>query len=392
VSFDPQRVELQWKDRRWQLVANGVVLKDFGHYESEGRQALRLVRELRLNSLGTVGAPRPILEYWLVNGEAPRGQPAGLRVVPLDTASVRAEPLQGQWCLRDDQRILFNFGQQADAARQAEGIIQRHGFTHIGYLGQASPVMLVFLTNPAPAVSGARVTPVRFPDPRLPGLLAQRRSASRPGETGGASAPGAPGMMPSLPSQPLPSGAPRPTTPGMMPVSLPQLPQLQQAGLPGSLVPGMANLGDRVPVDAQQVAVRQDGKDWKLVLGSHLIANFGQNRADAHLAQAALRYYRCTEQVLVGSPRPVFSYFLSNGQAPRGLMLGLKNVPFRPEALMVREHGGSWVLQDGSRAVLSFGDGREAQQVLQAIRQHRFDRLCQIGQGEQGMLLLVRSR
>ena len=50
-------------------------------------------------------------------------------------------------------------------------------------------------------------------------------------------------------------------------------------------------------------------------MGNHVLANFGPNEGDARLAQAALRYYRCTEQVFIGNPRPMLSYFLANGRS-----------------------------------------------------------------------------
>src|SRR5437879_20549 len=78
VTFDLQRVELQWVDKHWQIVAGDMLLKDFGAREAEARQALQTIQELRLNQLGTVGAPRPIMEYWLSDGQPPHGNIAGL--------------------------------------------------------------------------------------------------------------------------------------------------------------------------------------------------------------------------------------------------------------------------------------------------------------------------
>jgi len=138
--------------------------------------------------------------------------------------------------------------------------------------------------------------------------------------------------------------------------------------------------------------VRRDSNDWKLAMGNHVVANFGPNQAEAQLAQAALRYYRCTEQVFVGNPRPVFSYFLSNGQAPHGTSFAFNAVTFRPEALSVRQLGSSYVLYDGNQVVLSFGErATEALQSLQVIQQYKFDRLTTFGRGDQSMMLLVRT-
>src|SRR5207248_3088661 len=96
MTFDPRLAELHWVDNRWQLEAGGVFLKDFGRRENEARQVLHLVRELRLTERGTVGTPQPVMEYWLANGQAPQGSLPGLRLLPLDLASLHVEPIQGQ--------------------------------------------------------------------------------------------------------------------------------------------------------------------------------------------------------------------------------------------------------------------------------------------------------
>ena len=139
---------------------------------------------------------------------------------------------------------------------------------------------------------------------------------------------------------------------------------------------------DRVAIDTRQLQVRRDGNDWKLAVGNHVIANFGPNQADAQLAQAALRYYRVTEQVFVGNPRPMFSYFLSNGQAPHGTTYAFNAVTFRPDSLQVRQLGATYVLYDGTQVLMSFGErATEAQQALEAIQRYKFDRMTTIGRG-----------
>src|SRR5262245_37386430 len=65
VNFDPQQVRIGWNNRRWQLVHQGHVLKDFGLCEQDARTAFGLIHELGLTQLGTVGTPQPVMEYWL---------------------------------------------------------------------------------------------------------------------------------------------------------------------------------------------------------------------------------------------------------------------------------------------------------------------------------------
>jgi hypothetical protein len=386
LAFDPNQTELRWQDNRWQLMAGTVFLKDFGRHEAEGRNVLRIVRELRLNTLTTLGFPRPIMEYWLSNGEAPRGTASGLHTVPIDPATLVAEQLQGQWCIRDGNRILFNFGQQGDVCRQGLAAIQRYGFTQIGFVGQVSPVMLVFLATPptAPPVTPVNnpVTQVnnvvqnsnRFPDVRFP-----RPPGNSGQDSNSVASRQQPGAMPVVPSQPL-NGPPG------MPLSP-----------PGAIAPGGFRLpgteaADHVAIDGRQLQVRRDGNDWKLAMGNYTVANFGSSQAEAQLAQAALRHYRCTEQVFIGGPHSGFSYFLTDGQAPYGASFASNAVAFRPESLQVRQLGTSYVLHDGNQVVLSFGDRmNEAQQALQAIQKYRFDRFSTFGQGDHSMMMFMRT-
>jgi hypothetical protein len=207
-SFDPGRAELDWSQGRWKVVAGDVVLKDFGPRQEEARAALRLVRELRLSQRGTVGTPGPVMEYWLADGRAPQGLVPALHPVSLDADSLRVEQVQGQWCVRDNARVLFTFGTHADEAREALAVIRRHGFTQVGSLGRGTPDMLVFLGGTAQLSSPARLTPPTFPSRVVPpaheAAPAIRQAGFSPnGGDGGAvtrpgcgSPPGRPGRRP----------------------------------------------------------------------------------------------------------------------------------------------------------------------------------------------------
>jgi hypothetical protein len=388
TAFDPDKADLRWQDNRWQLWSGTTFLKDFGRYEKEGREVVRMVHQLHLNSVTTLGSPRPIMEYWLANGAAPQGTVAGLHTLPIDAATLKAEQVQGQWCVHDANRILFNFGPQGAACRQAMTDILRYGFTQVGYVGQSAPVMLVFLANsPTTAVNPLTpptiqpVTQSRFPDMHLPHLFGNQgqQVANSKGTNPQATQPQQPGVLPGVPSQPLPQ-------PG---VNTPQGPGgIAQAGL---RIPG-TEAADRIAIEPRQLQIRHDGSDWKLAMGNHVVANFGPNQADAELAKAALGYYQCNEQVFVGNPRPIFSYFLSHGQAPHGLIYAMNGTAFRPESVAVRQLGSSYVLYDGQQVIMNFGDRMaEAQQALQAIQQYHFDRLTTFGRGDQSMTMFVKT-
>src|SRR5207249_6784379 len=113
-----------------------------------------------------------------------------------------------------------------------------------------------------------------------------------------------PGPGNSLAAQPLPSG--------------------RQLVTANASAQDLAVLGERVPFDWRRVELRQDKQDWKLVAGSYALANFGGHQDDARRALTALQFYRFTEQHWIGPPAAsALTYFLVNGQPPRGLVFGV---------------------------------------------------------------------
>jgi hypothetical protein len=345
VSFDPRLAELQWINKRWQLTAGGVLLKDFGRQETEARAALRLLRELGVNQLGHVGTPQPVMEYWLRDGQAPDGLTSGVRVVLLDLATVRAEERQTHWYVRDASRVLFDFGTHADEAQQAAALIRQHGFTRLAQVGRGTPAMTVFLAGGTQTLAAPQHLSVPSTIPPT-----QIQQTTRPEQNG--SPPAA--AQPAAPSSA--SGA----------------------------------LTDRVPINWQKTQLRQDGGDIRLVSGEQTLAAFGGSERDAQLALSVLRYYHFSELCLVGHPHPAFSYFLVNGHAPRGLMLGLAQERFKPETLTVQQNGAAWVIGDGNQVLFNFGSRQEeAKESLKAIQQYRFDTLCHVG--DSGLKFLVRA-
>jgi hypothetical protein len=279
------------------------------------------------------------MEYWLSNGHAPYTTDPRLRLVKLDLNELGVEHLEDSWRLHSGRFLLFNFGKNRDDAYLAFDLIRHYGFTLLGHVGQGTPAMLYFLGNP-----GDQDRPPTLPPPGSPLRDAQLGKPVPP---------------------PVPEG-------------------VVQAS--ASILP---NTPDRFHFDARRVVVKHDHNDWKLIYGTYVLANFGPNQRDAHLAWNVLQYYRFTEQCLIGQP-PTFAYFLANGQPPHGVKFGLSCLAFRPEALVVRRVGDYWVLCDGERPLVNFGDRLEdARQLVQVIQRHHFDQLCRIGSEGYGMTFLV---
>jgi hypothetical protein len=355
TSFDYRLAELRWQGDRWQLWAGVVCLKDFGKRESEGREVVRIVRELHLTQHAAIGIPEPIVEYWLADGRAPQGPSPSSRVIAFDPASLRVDSLQGQWCVRDLRHIAFHFIHEAEA-RRTLAIIRHYGFNQVGYVGQAPPSMMYFLATPS--------TRSQSPVPSEETHAAAKRGHALSGATGQGKT--------------------------ITPVSLPSGRQLTIARAP---LPGQLVIGERATFDWRQVKIRQDDKNWMLVCGSKTLADFGPNESAARQALSAVQHYHFTEQYCIGRPTPSFTYFLVNGQEPRGLCLGVNNIAFDWESLSVRQIEGKFVISESDRILFHFGDdGDEAKQALAAIQHYQFDHLCHIGPPSPlGMSYFVRT-
>jgi hypothetical protein len=378
-TFDYRRAEVEWTDDRWQLTAGGVLLKDFGRHEAEARQALHVLRELHLTQVGAVGSPLPIMEYWLADGHAPQGLVSELRTIPLNPGTVTAERLQGQWWVRDSHRVLFNFGGHEDEARQAAAVLRRYGFTQVGFIGQASPSMLVFLGAP----TGSDLVQ---PGPVLSGYPVTAQQGDRAALTPEGLSPRGVTNRPTLHPAATDAGSPTNNRVGAAPAPVP-LPNGRQLAQPATSLPDLTAASERVSLDWRQIHARQDRGGSRLVMGGCTLADFGTNYNDAKLAEDAVRFYRFTEECRIGRPRPVFSYFLVNGQAPHGTMFGADIVPFQPDTLAVREVGDDWAVCAGTQPLFHFGANvDEAREALSAIQHYKFDAVCRIGHSEPAAL------
>jgi hypothetical protein len=383
TTFDGQAARLEWVNNRWQILANGLVLKDFGRRDAEARQALRLIQELGLTQRGTVGRPAPVMEYWLASGQGPQGLTTGLRRLPLDLASLRVEQVQAQWCLRDDQRVLFNFGRYPGEARRALAILRKYHFTQVGLIGQATPSMMIFLSGSEDDATGG-------PTSLTPSRIHKASSRTGPGkrERPADGMFGA-GVTVAVPALHEGDSGLRKAHPIVFKGEQDR-PNRRDGRGPG--LSGWDERGEWVPFDWRQVQVRQEEGVWKLAAGPYMLASFGIEEEAARQALAAVRHYHFTEHCRVGQPVPVFSYFLVSGQAPRGMLFGLSGQAFEPDRLSVEALGRQWAICSGDQVLLLLGeDADEAHRLLEAIRRNQFDHLCRIGPSEkESMTFFVR--
>lgn len=385
TTFDPNALELKWNEGRWALAAGGVVLKDFGRREEDARQTWHLIRELRLTQRGTIGSPQPVLEYWLSDGRAPQWLPRGVRVHPFNTASLRLEQSLGRWLLRDLARPLFSFGNHKEDAQQALAVMNKYRFTRLGVIGHGSPAMLIFVAEPD---DSRGLSPQQHFDRRV-NLLRQKASTFE-GQRQANALSATRGQSATVNDYPVPA------LPALRPEALPgrEVVPSRRGRRQGAMEAQPLVVTERVPFDWRQAQVRRDNGSWKLMVGSYTLADFGADERNARLAHSALMHFRCTERILVGAPEPAVSYFLTSGQAPRGLMAGLFSEAFRSDALAVRQIGPHFYLAQAGRPLLDCGPhADEARYMLGVVRKYGFDNVCRLGLDEKHCLtFLVRSR
>lgn len=320
MKFDPHATEVRLQSRRWQLWSGKTLLKDFGDNRDAAFQARRLIAELKLDSRGTVGTPEPVMEFWLAGGVAPPLPGISRTVVPFDPEKLRVLDADGEYKVADDRRILFDFGQHAADADRAIEIIRRYEFNEVGFIGEPAPAMTYLLKNPNPR--------------RSPPPLSNQRG------------------MPTLP---------------------------QQVVRHAFELPGVGRVGDRRPFDPLRLELRQAGDGWRLASGLVDLGVAGANEYQARTAMQVMQRYPLTEHVRIGAGE--FGFFLSHGQPPRGVPLGIKQVLFQPTSLTVTQAGNRWTLGDGRQTIAAFGNADDAKKAMAVVKHYRFNCACEVGRG-----------
>jgi hypothetical protein len=332
TPFDSGSLQIKYQNDGWQLWAGPMLIKDFGRAENEAREALQLFRDLRVNSRGIIGG---VFEFWLADGEAPSGIVRNKKIVSFNAAKLRVESIAGTWCLRDDHVILYNFGPSKADADAALAVCWQYGFNQLGFVGQPTPYLKYLMLDknaPPPKYGAAPVVPA-----------SARMTAAED---------------------------------AWRPLSIPQ------DGIIGNV---------RV-LDSRRLELRREGGHWSLAADKTALWDFASSEREARTVQQALQQFRCTEICQIGGSG--FGFFLANGRAPWGTLVGLPSRPINREALAVRQVEGSWGVYEDRRRLFDFGaNAEDAKRALASIKYYQFDTICPIGGGHLGGLnLLVKAR
>jgi hypothetical protein len=327
VRFDPTLLTVKRTENRWHLVAGKQFLKDFGPLEREAHEAVRLVRDLHFTQYGTIPGATPAFEFWL--GEDGEGQKGGFvvkNVISFNDKTLRVEQTLGAWVVRDDKLLLYNFGNDEAAAKQAFAIMKKHGFNQLGIVGMPRPVMTYLTVDPYARANraDAKVDP---------------REAFN---------------------------------------------TLSQQGL---VLPAIGYVGGRVPIQNRKLDVQKIQNDWTLVHGRETVGRFGIHESRARDALRLLQDSSVTEVVLIG--KSGFPIFFANGKVPRPVGLGFGTTRLNPAQMKVQMVNNNYFITEGVRTIFSFGDNRaDAELVLKVLQHFQFDQVVSVGDPERGGIRL----
>ena len=361
VEMRAADVSLKRVSGAWQLWHGQKVLRDFGNNESGARDVANVYRDLRPNEWVTIGAPKPVVEYGLVNGRPPlapgmtgqsspderkegfqpgqlyNGPPASgataREVIPIDLKTVRVEAVRGVWCVRDDSNLLFNFGPNKADAEQAVAVVNRYGFNRVGVVGSPAPVMNYLFAS------------------------ADNNGVAQQG----------PFAKLALQSQ---------------------IESMTRVGIP---VGGVGFVGEMLKFDPRKLEVRKDGSEYFIAAGSDVIGRYGPSEYAARDALRTIQDYRFNEFCKVGSAG--LTFFLTDGRAPTRVPYNAQGRRFDPNTLKVSKAGDKWSVTENGRQLLDCANADEGETLIRVLMHYQFDHLCRLGPtAKDGVTFLAKGK
>jgi hypothetical protein len=94
-----------------------------------------------------VGAPEPVVSYFLASGQAPRGLMAGLFSEAFRADALAVHQLGTHFYLTQAGRPLLDCGPRAEEARYMLGVVRRYGFDNVCRVGLDDKHSLTFLVR-----------------------------------------------------------------------------------------------------------------------------------------------------------------------------------------------------------------------------------------------------
>lgn len=354
VRFNPQDVQLVFRSPRWLLIVDNATLKDFGANERDARDAQRVVRDYNLDAYGLIDGAQPPFEYWLSQGRAPATGFRGM-AIPFRREKVRAEKVSGVWCVRDDQKLLWNFSGDDIGAKRAAEVVREYGFDLMGILG--NPPKMVWMVQDDRREESLKMAPASGGfDQSVKLLLQNQLLVPKPVEPIGV-------VGDRLSPRPLPDASRE-----------------------------MVAVGTKVPIDVRRLETRRDKGGYRVTAGDTVLATFPAEDGSARQLIAWLQDNRASEFARVG--RNAAPVFLSGGVPLRATSLGVPSHRYKLNELQIVRRDEQWVLRDAQETLFEFGDHKDdAEMMLATIRHLNLTTVVRFGNPQSGgIAVLARDR
>lgn len=145
-----------------------------------------------------------------------------------------------------------------------------------------------------------------------------------------------------------------------------------------------------VRFDPDNVSVAGDGQGYALVDGDQWIKDVNGSRAEARLAVYIIRFYGMDEFCRIGQTAGAPTYFLVNGDAPRGRSPSEDCIWFDQTGSQLTENHGQWSLVGRDGTSLSLGRNKAAAlEAVSTIRNRNFSEICFVGRPHPSMVYFI---
>ncbi len=145
--FDYRSAEITIdKMGNWTIVDRAQVLLNFGDKQVDAEKALAIIKHYRMNQQcyiqeGKIGR---LMEYYLVNGDAPIGAIEGEDCISFNPERVNVKKIEGRWKIVEGNHWILDFGDNEHEANNSLAIIRNYGFQYICFVGRPDPSMIYF--------------------------------------------------------------------------------------------------------------------------------------------------------------------------------------------------------------------------------------------------------
>jgi hypothetical protein len=326
-KYDLRYISTKFAKSEFGVYCKDQLIQNCGINSHVAEQLATLLREMQLSHHGEVAGATPKFDYWLKEIKGPDLRPKlvatepqtkeGLGLVKLDTSSLSAVEITKVWVVRDNNRVLYNFGRDKAAALEALEIIKKYGFDAICPVGQPKPVMMLLVKTPEALKSN------KNPQEKTAGAESVLRFIGD-----------------------------------------------------GFHLPGHGYVAKLEPLARTREVVR--GQQWQIEAAGDAFMKFGNDEAKARQTHQAFKDWGITSSITIGQTG--LKILLVNNRAPRGTPFTMQSQTFRMEELSMVSDNGIWEIRVGKTRLAAAGPNqKDAELLVEALKHLKVDAVVACG-------------